>query len=205
MTRYVIYMRVGYEDQGRPEASLAAQRRDIDFFLDHYATAPPAVTARFRDQLVPEGQPLLGLQAALSDCRKQSAVLLVARLDRLPFAQFGYAPFFADPVVGLRVAALPHATKTELSIHARMLAQEQSFHARQALARLENRGAERNRKPLAPCGTASDQVARIVLPMRQGGATLRDIASALNRAGLTTASGTAWRPTQVSRLLHMLG
>ncbi|WP_187793961.1 recombinase family protein [Paracoccus amoyensis] len=41
--------------------------------------------------------------------------------------------------------------------------------------------------------------------MRQRGATLRDIASALNRAGLTTNSGTAWKPTQVSRLLQMMG
>lgn len=41
--------------------------------------------------------------------------------------------------------------------------------------------------------------------MRRSGAALRDIAAALNRAGLTTSCGTAWRPTQVSRLLQAMG
>ncbi len=40
--------------------------------------------------------------------------------------------------------------------------------------------------------------------MRPIGAALRDIAKALNRAGLTTSCGTAWRATQVSRLLQAM-
>ncbi|WP_193668218.1 recombinase family protein [Paracoccus kondratievae] len=45
----------------------------------------------------------------------------------------------------------------------------------------------------------------IVLPMRERGSTLREIASALNQRRWTTETGTAWRPTHVSRLLRDLG
>ncbi|MBK4218155.1 hypothetical protein JJJ17_19685 [Paracoccus caeni] len=206
MTHFVIYTRIGFEDQGQPDLSPAAQMRDIDFLLQNYETEP-VVIARHADQFVPEGEALTGIQTALTICRKHFAKLLVARLDRLPVAQLGYAPFFADPSVDLRVAVLPHATKTELSIHARLQAQERAFHARQAAINVETRAAKGRCRAFATeteDAQTADQVTQIVLPMRQRGATLRDIASALNRAGLMTSSGTAWRPAQVSRLLQLM-
>ncbi|WP_199258661.1 serine integrase family protein [Paracoccus binzhouensis] len=191
MTRFVIYTRLSCQDRDCPDGGLAAQRRAIAAFLRTCPGGPHRIQARFRD--LPEDRAFPGLQAALAECRASAAELLVARLDRLPFARLGYAPFLADPGVTLRVAALPHAGKAELSIHARRQAPEQ-----------------KPRPPWHAAGAADgaafpDQAARIVLPMRRRGATLRDIASALNRAGLTTASGTAWRPGQVSRLLQAIG
>ena len=41
----------------------------------------------------------------------------------------------------------------------------------------------------------------LVRPLRDQGATLRDIAAALNNAGQQTPRGGSWHPTSVSRLL----
>lgn len=213
MTLYVAYIRLDDEDRGQPETTLAAQERSIRFFLEECAGPQAGVIGSFRDDH-PEGDGTQWRQA-LALCRECSAELLVARLDRLPPAPATRAAILADPTIGLRVATLPDATRAELSIHARLLEQERAIHARQALRALDRR-AERGlhrqcRAPgkaaAAPAEAATpvpDQVARIVLPMRQRGATLRDIAEVLNRTGLVTISGTAWRPAQVSRILQLM-
>lgn len=194
MTAFVTYTRVDPEERGLAGRSFSAQRRDLAAFLRLHA--PAAVTGRFCDRPPRAAAGFPGLRAALNACRGTGAVLVVARLDRLPFADMGFAPFFADPAISLRVAALPEASAAELAIHARLLEQERAFDARR-----------QDPEPAPDAGAgpvAGDPVLRIVLPMRQRGSTLRDIASALNRAGLSSASGTAWRPTQVSRLLRDL-
>jgi hypothetical protein len=47
-------------------------------------------------------------------------------------------------------------------------------------------------------------VAPLVFGLRERGATLQEVADALNEAGLTTPRGTQWRPTQVVRVLKRL-
>lgn len=203
MTRYVVYTRIGYDDRGQPHATLAAQERSIRFFLEEYAEPDARVIGTFCDRHVLKGSDDQ-LQQALSMCRDQPAELLIARLDRLPFANTGYAAFFADPHLKLRVATLPGATRTELSIHARLLAQERSIHTRLAMLKPDRHAPSHALRPEAPEVRATDQVVQIALPMRQRGASLRDIANVLNRAGLVTTSGTAWRPAQVSRILQLV-
>ncbi len=215
MTRYVTYLRIADQDKGQPEATLAAQERSIRFFLEECADTDARVIGRFCDRHLLKDGPDGRFRQALTKCREHSAELLIARLDRLPLADAGHASLFADPAINLRVATLPTATKAELEIHARLLAQERAVRAWQALRNLDRRaelGLHRHRRapgkatpePADAEAKVPDQVAQIILPMRERGATLRDIAEVLNRTGLVTVSGTAWRPAQVSRILQLM-
>ncbi|MDK8874610.1 recombinase family protein [Paracoccus sp. SSJ] len=204
MTRYVIYTRIGPDDLGRADASLAAQERDIRFFLFE-RDAEGNVVARRCDQAAGAGKVGGELIEALALCRDMGATLLVARIDRLPFDEAGFAAFLAESELDLKVAALPDAQKPDLLAHARLLREERRFDARRAARYLSRSQVKSWQCTVAHAEAESvEQIARIALPLRDGGATLRDIASALNRVGLTTARGTAWRANHVSRILHYM-
>lgn len=47
-------------------------------------------------------------------------------------------------------------------------------------------------------------VAFLVVPLREKGATLQEVADALNGGGVLTPRGGEWRPTQVKRVLERL-
>lgn len=194
-TRYVSYMRIGDEDRGQPLLTLAAQERMIRAFMDEHAGTDARLIAEICDRHPWDGGTSARLQQAQSMCREHSARLLVARLDRLPVGVAGDADIFPR----LRVATLPDATQAELTLHARLLAQERAALARLPVERTDPAKARPEQEAKVP-----DQVARIVMPMRQRGASLRDIADVLNRTGLVTARGTAWRPVQVSRVLQQM-
>lgn len=214
MVCYVTYKRISHRDRGQPELSLAMQDRSIRFFLDTCAEPGHSVIAEFADDQSSGTAPPARLREALSLCRARAATLLVARLDRLPLSESSAHPVLASPDIRLRVAVLPQASKAELAIHARLLAQQQAFCARQAAADMQRRARQGTYSrtqaagsPSAPvaCGTAAEDILAVVIPMRQGGATLRDIAAALNRDNVATARGTAWRPSHIARLLQLAG
>ena len=48
------------------------------------------------------------------------------------------------------------------------------------------------------------RVENVIVPLRQGGATLQAIADALNAASVPTARGGQWHPAQVQRMLERL-
>lgn len=47
-------------------------------------------------------------------------------------------------------------------------------------------------------------VSGIILPLREAGKSLREIASELNRAGVQTARGGEWQASQVKRTIERL-
>lgn len=51
----------------------------------------------------------------------------------------------------------------------------------------------------------AEKVASMNQPMRRQGASLRQIAYALNAASVPTARGGQWQASQVKRVLHRLG
>lgn len=178
MTRYVIYTHIGPGDQGLADASLTAQDRDIGFFLFEQG-AEDDVLARRCDQKASPEAPCAQLHEALALCRDTGATLLVARIHRLPFAEMGWAPFFADSRLNLKVAVLPDAHEPGI-IHP----------CPPAGGRAAFRRALRRTKPVAQPGKEPASC-RPMLGGREGRA---------DRADLPAGSG--WRP-DVSR--HRLG
>lgn len=218
MKQFVIYRRVSTSDQGRSGLGLEAQDRDIRLFLDNYAEVPFEIIGEFLEVQSGKDNDRPELAKALDLCRRTGAELLVAKLDRLSRRVSFIATLMDDPKVRLRVAAMPNADKFQLHIYAALAEQERDFislRTKAALAEAKAQGRKlgglrdktgaRNEAIQRDAQAFARKVAPIVQPMRTSGATLADIAEALDGAGISTARGGKWTATQVKRVLDRLG
>jgi DNA invertase Pin-like site-specific DNA recombinase len=219
MRQYVIYRRVSTAEQGKSGLGLEAQERDIRLFLDTYAEEPFEVLAEFTEVETGKADDRPVLAEALSLVRRtRGAELLVAKLDRLSRKVSFIAALMDDPKVRLRVAAMPHADKFQLHIYAALAEQEREFislRTKAALGAAKARGVKlggmrdatgrRNAVVQVQAKARADRVAGIILPLRSQGATLRQIAAALNASGVPTARGGEWQAAQVQRTIERLG
>lgn len=217
MKQFVVYRRVSTSDQGRSGLGLEAQDRDIRLYLDNYAEVPFEVIGEFLEVQSGKDNDRPELAKALDLCRRTGAELLVAKLDRLSRRVSFIATLMDDPKVRLRVAAMPNADKFQLHIYAALAEQERDFislRTKAALAEAKAQGRKlgglrdktgaRNEAIQRDAQAFARKVAPIVTPMRTSGATLADIAEALDGAGISTARGGKWTATQVKRVLDRL-
>ncbi len=217
MKQYVIYKRVSTEDQGKSGLGLAAQERDIQLFLTGFTEVPYEVLADFTEIETGKADDRPKLAEALALVRKTGADLLVAKLDRLSRKVSFIATIMDDPKIRLRVAQMPYADKFQLHIYAALAEQEREFisaRTKAALAEAKARGTtlgglrdktmRRNAAMQANAAARADRVAGIILPLREAGKPLREIAEHLNRAGVPTARGGQWQASQVMRTLERL-
>ncbi len=157
------------------------------------------------------------LAKALDMARRTGAELLVAKLDRLSRKVSFIATLMDDPKVKLRVASMPYADKFQLHIYAALAEQEREFisaRTKAALAEAKAKGkklgglrdatGKRNAVLKANAKVRAEKVAGVVQPLRSQGATLREIAEALNNSGVPTARGGRWQASQVKRVLERL-
>lgn len=217
MLEYVIYRRVSTKEQGRSGLGLDAQDRDIELFLERFNAEPFRVVATFTDVLSGTDNDRPELTAALDLCRKTGATLLVSKLDRLSRKVSTIATLMEDRRVNFRVAQMPNADKFQLHIYAALAEQEREFisaRTKAALAEAKARGTrlgglrdktmQRNAAIQANAEARAQKVAGIVMPLRDAGKPLREIAEHLNRAGVQTARGGSWQASQVKRVLDRL-
>lgn len=217
MKQYVIYKRVSTEDQGKSGLGLAAQERDIQLFLTSFTEVPYEVLADYTEIETGRADDRPKLAEALSLVRRTGADLLVAKLDRLSRKVSFIATVMDDPKVRLRVAQMPYADKFQLHIYAALAEQEREFisaRTKAALAEAKARGTQlgglrdktmrRNAVMQANADARAERVAGIILPLRDAGKPLREIAEHLNRAGVPTARGGQWQASQVMRTLERL-
>lgn len=162
------------------------------------------------------------LAKAIVMAKREKATLLVAKLDRLSRKVAFIATLMDDPKLDLRVASMPYADKFQLHIYAALAEQEREFISRRTKAALAEAKVRRAAQGLPPLGGMRDatmkrneavqsnararaeRVAGIVVPLRDGGRSLREIAEELNRAGVETARGGRWQASQVQRVLERL-
>jgi DNA invertase Pin-like site-specific DNA recombinase len=217
MQEYVVYKRVSTKEQGQSGLGLDAQERDITLFLETFNAEPYRVVATFTDILSGSDQDRPELSRALDLCRSTEATLLVSKLDRLSRKVSAVATLMEDKRVRFRVAQMPYADTFQLHIYAALAEQERQFisaRTKAALQEAKARGAQlgglrdktmrRNVVIKANAAARAQKVAGIVLPMREAGKPLRQIADHLNRAGVQTARGGHWQASQVKRVLDRL-
>ena len=217
MQEYVIYKRVSTKEQGRSGLGLDAQERDIALFLEAFNAEPYRVLATLTDVLSGADADRPELAAGLDLCRKTGATLLVSKLDRLSRKVSTIAMLMEDRRVNFRVAQMPNADKFQLHIYAALAEQEREFisaRTKAALAEAKARGKKlgglrdktmkRNAAIQANAAARAEKVAGLVLPLREVGKPLREIAEYLNRAGVQTARGGRWQASQVKRVLDRL-
>ncbi|MCB1471208.1 MAG: recombinase family protein [Rhizobiaceae bacterium] len=217
MQQYVIYRRVSTKEQGRSGLGLDAQDRDISLFLERFSPTPYELLGTFTDILsgADTARPELG--KALELARKTGATLLVSKLDRLSRKVSVIATLMEDKRVTFRVAQMPNADNFQLHIYAALAEQEREFisaRTKAALAEARARGTKlgglrdetmkRNRVVKANATARAEKIRGLLVPMRDAGKPLREIAEHLNKAGVATARGGSWQASQVKRVLDRL-
>ena len=214
MTDYVTYKRVSTKEQGRSGLGLDAQERDIRLFLENYEEEGWEIVAEFTEVDSGADNERTELAAAIKLAKRERATLLVAKLDRLSRRVTMIAELMEDDQLDFKVAQLPSADKFQLHIYAALAEKERDFISqrtkaalREAKARGKKLGGLRDktmRRNVVLKAQAQERAKRLedlVRPLRDQGATLRDIAAALNKAGQQSPRGGTWHPTSVSRLL----
>lgn len=217
MKQYVVYKRVSTKTQGQSGLGLEAQERDIELFLDNFSDVPYEVLDTFIETESGASSDRPELAKALELVRKTGAELLVSKLDRLSRKVSFIAALMEDPKVRFRVASMPNAEEFQLHVYAALAEQERKFisaRTKAALAAAKERGRKlgglrpktqaRNEAIQANAKARANKVAKIVLPLRDKGESLRGIATALDAAGVETARGGKWTAKQVQRTLNRL-
>lgn len=217
MRKYVLYLRVSSQEQGRSGLGLEAQERDINLFLSNYGETPYEVVGRFVEVHSGTDNNRPELNAAITRAKKEKAVLVVSKLDRLSRKVSFLASLMEDREFDFKVAQMPYADKFQLHIYAALAEQEAFFisiRTKAALQAAKARGTKlgapkqhldalveaRRQKALRE----AEQVSGVILPLRKQGSTLRSICEVLNASGLKTSRGTAFHPSLVSRMLTTL-
>lgn len=212
MIRYVTYKRVSTKEQGRSGLGLEAQERDIRLFLSNFSVEPWEVVGEFVEVQSGADDDRPELAQAIALAKKQKAILLVAKLDRLSRD----VEFIAGLMkrVDFKVAQMPSADTFQLHIYAALAEKERAFisqrtkaalaQSKKKLGGLRDPTMKRNAILKEQADARAGNLARIVQPLRERGSSLREIATALNTAGLATPRGGVWHAVQVKRLLERL-
>jgi DNA invertase Pin-like site-specific DNA recombinase len=213
--QFVLYRRVSTREQGSSGLGLAAQRRDCELYL---ATQPgAAVAGDFVEVTSGAKSERPQLKTALTLCRKTGAKLLVAKLDRLSRVVSEIALLMDDKSVDFVVARFPQASRFELHLYAALAEQERQFisqRTKAALAVAKSRGVklggarahlkDHNAQQARQLELEAQAIAPFVLPLREQGASLRQVTRTLNDFGLTTRRGSKWHHSRVAEVCYFL-
>jgi len=215
---YISYYRVSTARQGQSGLGLDAQREAVSRFLASQHAGSDQLVAEFTE--IESGKRSRNrpqLLAALAQCRKLRATLVIAKLDRLA-RNVHFISGLMETNVEFVAVDMPQANKLTVHIMAAMAeyeAQAISLRTKAALEAARVRGtrlgnprwfesieAARKAKGLASPAPA---VMEMMQKHRADGLSLRAIADRLNALGLRTPQGAAWYASTVRGALEMYG
>lgn len=208
--KYIIYLRVSTEEQGRSGLGLEAQMAMIASYL---ATHEHVVLASFSDIGSGADNDRPHFRQALALAASTGAEILVAKLDRLSRDVETIAGYMKRSK--FRIASMPTADSFQLHIYASLAEQERkmiSERTKAALAQAKARGVKlggsRGDDMTAARQARTDAAnkrAREMLPvitaLSEAGHSSRQIAARLNAMGQKTTLGKDWTGTQVLRVM----
>lgn len=217
--RFVLYLRVSSQEQGRSGLGLEAQERDIQLFLSNYAEHPYEVLGRFVEVHSGTDNERPELKKAIKLAKETKGVLVCSKLDRISRRVSFTATLMEDRDLEFKVAQMPYADKFQLHIYAALAEQERDFISQRTKSALRS-WKERNpdKKLGAPkyhldvlaaarvekAKKEAQQVAGVIIPLRKQGSSLRNICEVLNASGVRTSRGNSFHPSLVSRMLTSL-
>lgn len=219
--KFVSYLRVSTQRQGRSGLGLEAQREAVAGYLNGGRWNLIAETVEVESG---KRNDRPKLAEALRLCRVHGATLIIAKLDRLA-RNVNFISNLMESGVEFIAVDLPQANRLTVHIMAAMAEHEAamiSARTKAALTAAKARGTKLggrrwNSDKIASKGQqASVQVrqdaaskrASDLLPMiesikSEGAVSLRQIAAELNERGIPTARGGSWSATQVARIVQM--
>ncbi len=208
-TDHIAYFRVSTDRQGASGLGLNAQREAVlkhignSKLIAEYTEIESGSKHTNRPQLL----------AALEECRKKKATLIIARLDRLA-RNVAFISNLMESGVEFIACDMPSASRFTIHILAAVAEHEReliSQRTKAALVEAKKRGAKLG-NPNGAKAAAIARAARKVQPppptvvqimrdMRQRGETLRGIARELNRLNLRTPQNCQWYAQTVKQAL----
>ena len=138
MRRYIAYMRVSTERQGRSGLGLAAQKQMIsEFIKDHGELVGEFIEIETGNR---DNREILW--KAIDEAQRLKASLLIARLDRFS-RRVSFIAQVMEKDIGLTVVEMPNATDFQLHIFAALAQEERrliSLRTRAALQQAKSQG-----------------------------------------------------------------
>ena len=210
--QYVVLLRVSTHKQGGDGHGVAAQKRDIQLFLNQQQNPQVIKELVEVESGAADTRPVL--EEALNLCRKHRASLLVQKVDRLSRDLEVLARIVKDKQVPVKVACLPNADNFQIHLFGCLAAQEREFisqRTKAALTAAKARGVklgnpknleEFNRTRKHQALSFACEHSNLIWSLRSKGRTLREICEVLNDAGIKTPRGGLFHPVQVTRILR---
>lgn len=224
--KWISYLRVSTDRQGRSGLGLEAQRASVAGFLNG---GKWELVEEFVEVESGRKNDRAALDKAIAACRLYGAKLVIAKLDRLS-RDAHFLLSLGKAGVEFVAADMPHANKLTVGIMAMVAEQEAemiSVRTKAALAAAKARGTVLGGRRVRSDGTVAtltsnarkagrmaqmtkaDDLAKRIAPkiaeLKAGGAkSLRDVAAGLNASGVRTARGGAWSATHVMRLMNRI-
>jgi DNA invertase Pin-like site-specific DNA recombinase len=216
--KHIAYYRVSTAKQGRSGLGLDAQRKAVADYLNGGSWE---LAGEFVEVESGKNDDRPQLVEALNLCELTGAKLVVAKLDRLS-RNVAFLATLQDSDVQFVAADMPEANELTVHIMAAVAQAERkaiSRRTKDALAAAKARGVrlggargnldDLRKGPKASASSRSKtsrdravKVRRRIDAIRAAGVdSLREIASALNDAGVTTPRGGQWQAAQVKRVL----
>lgn len=219
-SRFVSYLRVSTDKQGRSGLGLEAQRAGVAVFLNGGRWE---LISEFVEIESGKRNDRPKLAAALARCRLHDATLVIAKLDRLS-RDAHFLLGLQKAGVKFVAADMPEANEMVVGIMAvvaqaerKMISQRTKAALAAAKARgrrlgrpenLQNQEVGRIRGRARRTELASHRAADlkpVVEELRAAGAaSLRELAAGLNARRIPAARGGAWSPVQVKRILERI-
>lgn len=221
--RFISYLRVSTDKQGKSGLGLEAQRQAV---ADYLNGGRWKLLAEFVEVESGKSDDRPKLKAALHRAEVTGATLLVAKLDRLS-RDVAFLANLQKSGVKFRCCDMPDASEFTINIlaavaqHERKLISERTKAAMAAArrrkgfkgygnpngARAFKRAGKGNVAAVEAVATGADDHARKIMPViddirGSGVTTLQGIADELNTREITTARGGRWYPTTVRNVLQ---
>ncbi|AWJ94283.1 resolvase (plasmid) [Azospirillum baldaniorum] len=213
--KFVAYYRVSTQQQGSSGLGLEAQRNAVAQYLNGGNWSLIGEFTEIESGTGKRARPKLA--EALTMCKKQKAVLLIAKLDRLA-RNVAFVANLLEAGVRFICVDQPDADRAFLQMgavfgewEARKISERTKAALQAAKARGTRLGNPVNLSEAGELGRAqaasraaqrAGNVLPIIRQVQAGGVTtLEGIANALNLRGIKAARGGEWSATQVRRLL----
>lgn len=211
MAAYIAYYRVSTIKQGQSGLGLAAQQSSVSSYTRNVPLRAEFVEIESGKRATNRPQ----LAAALAMCKKEKAILVIAKLDRLA-RNVHFISGLMEAGVDFIACDMPAANKLTIHVLAAMAEHERemiSQRTKAALAEARRRGVVLGNPRMAAMRELSrrshqgerpaPEIVRLMLEWQAQGLTLRSIAAKLNGLNLRTSRGKDWYAATVRiALLH---
>ncbi|HEY1054300.1 MAG TPA: recombinase family protein [Emticicia sp.] len=212
MKKVVAYYRVSTERQGQSGLGLEAQQRSVRDFI---AANNFQIDAEFIEIESGKKNNRPVLIKALAQCKTESALLLIAKLDRLG-RNLHFITAIQESGVEFRAVDNPHAGKLIIHIMAAIAEYERDQISERTTAALKSAKARGKRLGsygrdvlskynMQQANAFADAMRPLIQNLqRQGINSMRSIAQELNRLHIPTYRNSKWHPTTVHLLIRRI-